>query len=67
VIAACLDANAPRAASGSATYGSMPTDDGLRQMSLPQPEFDRHEVIVCMIAAFALAGASVTIIYRIMG
>ena len=47
--------------------GLMSTNGGLRQMSLPQPEFDRHEVIVCMVAAFALAGASVTIIYRIMG
>ena len=28
------------------------------------PEFDRDEVIVCMVVAFGLAGASLNLIYK---
>jgi hypothetical protein len=32
----------------------------------PDPEFDRDEVIVCMVIAFCLGNAALTIIYRMM-
>jgi hypothetical protein len=32
-----------------------------------EPEFDRGEVIVCMVLAFAIGNALLTIIYRLMG
>ena len=35
--------------------------------SADQAEFDRDEVVVCMVLAFALANALLTIIYRLMG
>jgi hypothetical protein len=35
--------------------------------NLPQPEFDRNEVMACMVVAFAVAGGSVSIIYRLVG
>ena len=35
-------------------------------MTEPTPEFDRDEVLVCMVLAFCLAGASVTVIYGVM-
>jgi hypothetical protein len=31
------------------------------------PEFDRDEVLVCMALAFCLAGASTSIVYRLLG
>jgi hypothetical protein len=34
---------------------------------MPAPEFDRDEVLVCMVIAFCIAAASVTTIYRVMG
>jgi hypothetical protein len=36
-------------------------------LSPPPPEFDRDEVLVCMAAAFCLAGASTSIIDRLLG
>ena len=35
-------------------------------MTGPAPEFDRDEVLVCMVLALCFAGASVTIIYGVM-
>jgi hypothetical protein len=35
-------------------------------MTEPTPEFDRDVVLVCMVLAFCLAGASVTVIYGVM-
>jgi hypothetical protein len=35
--------------------------------SPPPPEFDRDEVLVCSALAFCLAGASTSIIYRLLG
>jgi hypothetical protein len=37
------------------------------QMNEQLPEFDRDEVIVCMVLAFSLAGASLDLIYRWLG
>jgi hypothetical protein len=36
-------------------------------LSPPPPEFDRDEVLVCMAVAFCLAGASTSIVYRLLG
>jgi hypothetical protein len=36
-------------------------------LSPPPPEFDRDEVLVCMALAFCLAGASTSIVYRLLG
>jgi hypothetical protein len=36
-------------------------------LSVPPPEFDRDEVLVCMALALCLAGASTSIIYRLLG
>jgi len=36
-------------------------------MTEPAPEFDRDEVLVCMVLAFCLAGATVSVIYGVMG
>jgi hypothetical protein len=36
-------------------------------LSLPPPEFDRDEALVCMVLAFCLAGASTSIVYRLPG
>jgi hypothetical protein len=36
-------------------------------MPEPTPEFDRDEVLVCIVLAFCLAGASVSVIYGVMG
>jgi hypothetical protein len=36
-------------------------------LSPPPPEFDRDEVLVCMAVAFCLAGASTSIIDRLLG
>jgi hypothetical protein len=36
-------------------------------LSLTPPEFDRDEVLVCMALAFCLAGASASIVYRLLG
>ena len=36
-------------------------------LSLPPPEFDRNEVLVCMALALCLAGASTCIVYRLLG
>jgi hypothetical protein len=33
----------------------------------PPPEFDRNEALVCMALALCLAGASTSIIYRLLG
>ena len=35
--------------------------------SASEPEFDRDEVVVCMVLAFALGNALLTIIYRLIG
>jgi hypothetical protein len=34
---------------------------------MPVPEFDRDEILVCMVIAFCIAAASITAIYRVMG
>jgi hypothetical protein len=31
------------------------------------PEFDREQALVCMALAFCLAGASTSIVYRLLG
>jgi hypothetical protein len=31
------------------------------------PEFDRDEVIVCMVVAFCVGNAVLTIVYRLLG
>ena len=36
-------------------------------LSPPPPEFDRDEVLVCMALAFCLAGASTSLVYRLLG
>ncbi|MGV3464186.1 MAG: hypothetical protein ACO1OT_02700 [Heyndrickxia sp.] len=36
-------------------------------MNSPPPEFDRDETLVCMALALCLAGASASIIYRLLG
>jgi len=36
-------------------------------VSVPSPKFDRDEVLVCMALAFCLAGASTSIVYRLLG
>jgi len=36
-------------------------------MAEPTPEFDRDEVLICMVLAFCLAGALVSVIYSVMG
>ena len=36
-------------------------------VSAPPPKFDRDEVLVCMALAFCLAGASTSIVYRLLG
>ncbi|SDJ51323.1 hypothetical protein SAMN05444171_1540 [Bradyrhizobium lablabi] len=36
-------------------------------MNEPLPEFDRDEVIVCMVIAFGLGGATLDLIYRFFG
>jgi hypothetical protein len=33
----------------------------------PNPEFDRDQVLVCMVLAFCGTGGFVTAIYRLMG
>jgi len=35
-------------------------------MSNRQPDFDRDEVIVCMVIAFSAGNAIISIIYRVM-
>ena len=35
-------------------------------MKKPQREFDRDEVVVCMVIAFSTANAIISIIYRVM-
>jgi len=34
---------------------------------MPPPEFERDEVLVCVVIAFCIAAASVTTIYCVMG
>jgi hypothetical protein len=41
--------------------------DDFRWEWMPPPEFDRDEVLVCMVIAFGIAAASITTIYRVMG
>jgi hypothetical protein len=36
-------------------------------LSPPPPPFDRDEMLVCMALAFCLAGASTSIVYRLLG
>ena len=36
-------------------------------MRQPRSEFDRDEVLVCMVLAFCIAGASVEFIYKVLG
>jgi len=36
-------------------------------LRLPPSEFDRDETLACMALAFCLAGASTSIIYRLLG
>jgi hypothetical protein len=36
-------------------------------LSPPPPPFDLDEVLVCMALAFCLAGASTSIVYRLLG
>jgi hypothetical protein len=36
-------------------------------LSPPPPEFNRNDALVCMALAFCLAGASTSIIYRLLG
>lgn len=36
-------------------------------MRQPQREFDRDEILVCMLLAFCIAGASIDVIYRTLG
>jgi hypothetical protein len=36
-------------------------------LSPPPSEFDRDELLVCMTLAFCLAGASTSIVYRLLG
>jgi hypothetical protein len=36
-------------------------------LSPPPPLFDRDEVLVCMTLAFCLAGASTSLVYRLLG
>jgi hypothetical protein len=36
------------------------------RLSPPPPEFDRNEVLVCMALAFCLAGASTSIVHRLL-
>ena len=36
-------------------------------LSPPSPPFDRDEVLVCMALAFCLAGASTSLVYRLLG
>lgn len=36
-------------------------------LSNTPPEFDRDEALVCMALAFCLAGASTSVIYRLLG
>lgn len=33
----------------------------------PQAEFERHEVLLCMVLAFCIAGASIDVIYTLLG
>jgi hypothetical protein len=40
---------------------------GRRLSPMPAPEFDRDEVLVCMVLAFCIAAASVTTVYRVIG
>jgi hypothetical protein len=42
-------------------------NNSLREGPLNPPEFDRNETLVCMALAFCLAGASTSIIYRLLG
>ena len=35
--------------------------------SASEPEFNRDEVLVCMVLAFAIGNALLTVIYRLMG
>lgn len=35
-------------------------------MNEERPEFDRDEVIVCMVIAFCLANAMISLIYQVM-
>jgi hypothetical protein len=35
--------------------------------SASEPEFNRDEVAVCMVLAFAIGNALLTVIYRLMG
>jgi hypothetical protein len=35
-------------------------------LSPPPPEFDREEVLVCMLLAFCVAGASTGLVYRLL-
>ena len=30
-------------------------------------EFDRDEVLVCMVLAFCIAGASIDVVYKVLG
>jgi hypothetical protein len=36
-------------------------------MREPSAEFDRDEVLVCMVLAFCIAGASLDVIYKLLG
>ena len=36
-------------------------------MREPPAEFDRDEVLVCMVLAFCIAGASIDVIYKLLG
>jgi hypothetical protein len=36
-------------------------------MRQPRPEFDRDEVLVCMVLAFCIAGASIDVVYKVLG
>jgi hypothetical protein len=39
----------------------------LRLARMPPPEFERDEVLVCMVIAFCIAAASVTTVYGLIG
>ena len=36
-------------------------------MREPRAEFERDEVLVCMVLAFCIAGASIEVIYTLLG
>jgi hypothetical protein len=56
--------NEPRRSALNLESSNVGSSDGT--MTEPTPEFDRDEVLVCMVLAFCLAGASVSVIYGVM-